>query len=299
MTDSSRVLVSVVVPTYERSDQLIRTLQALSAVKQPQGGSEVIVVDDGSGAEHVARIQQAVAAHSGARLLRQPNGGPSAARNMGIAHARGQLIVFLDDDCMPTPEWLLALTRPLLDSDERLAAVGGRVVAAPPRNWVQRFCMAIEYATGVQGTFENASTQNACYRRSVLMHIGTFDVGFRHPGGDDPDLSTRATRAGYRLQYVPEAVVQHEELASYWDFLLHMYYRGLGEARIGWKFGRRRRVLARLALWPLFLGKIGVVGWKRTRSKGSLRQRIVWSALEQIGYAAFLAGTAQGLVRRE
>lgn len=290
--------MSVIVPTYERSEQLTRTLQALSAVTQPLGGSEVIVVDDGSGIEHAERIEQAVAALRCARLLRQPNGGPSAARNMGIAHARGELIAFLDDDCMPTPEWLVALTRPLLASDEQLAAVGGRVVAAPPRNWVQRFCMAIEYATGEQGKFENASTQNACYRRSALVQIGTFDTGFRHPGGDDPDLSTRAVQAGYRLEYVPEAIVQHEELASYRDFLLHMYYRGLGEARIGWKFSRRRRVVARLALWPVFLGKIGVVGWKRTRSKGALRQRVMWSALEQIGYAAFLAGTARGLVRR-
>jgi GT2 family glycosyltransferase len=288
---------SIIVPSYQRGRVAAQTIAALAAIDEPVGGFEVVVIDDGSAPEHVAELERAVQQHGRFRLLRRANGGPSAARNTGIGATGGEFVVFLDDDCAPRPDWLVTLVRPFDGGDPGLGAVGGRVAPAPPRNWVQRFCAAIEYATGEQPVFENASTQNACYRRSVLVEVGAFDEGFRHPGGDDPDLSKRALRAGYRLAYVPDAVVYHHELETYGDFLRHMYHRGLGEARIGRKFGRRRRVATRLALWPGFLVKIAVRGWRRTSPKGPMRVRILWALLEQTGYLAFLAGTAVGLWR--
>jgi GT2 family glycosyltransferase len=289
--------VSVVMPTYDRGEIAARTIAALRRVEPPAEGLEVIVVDDGSPVADVAAVEHALAGMPNAQLIQQENGGPAKARNTGFRASAGELVVFLDDDCAPAERWLAHLIEPFATGDPTLGAVGGRVLPAPPQNWVQRFCSAIEYATGEQPVFENASTQNSCYRRSVLEQVGAFDEGFRHPGGDDPDLSTRAVRGGFRLEYAPEAVVYHDELRTYRSFVRHMYHRGLGEARLGRKHGRRARVAARIALAPAFLAKIAVIGWRRTEPKGGRGIRIVWAVLEQIGYVAFLTGSAQGLLR--
>jgi GT2 family glycosyltransferase len=130
----------------------------------------------------------------------------------------------------------------------------------------------------------------------VLEHVGGFDEGFRHPGGDDPDLSARARAAGYQLRFVPDAVVHHAELESYGDFLRHMYGRGLGEARLAAKQGRAGRVVLRAGLLPLFLARTTAGCWRRTAGKGSRPARASWAALETIGRVAFVAGSLRGLV---
>lgn len=289
--------VSIVIPTYNRGRIVTGTLEALREVEEPQGSYEVIVVDDGSDEAEMAPVIPLIEQFPRARLVRRPNGGPAAARNTGIREATADLIVFLDDDCRPSPNWLVQLIAPFLDGDPTLGAVGGKVAAAPPHNWAQRFCAAIEYATGTQPVFENASTQNACYRRDVLESVGTFDEGFRHPGGDDPDLSYRTRQAGFKLRPVDDAVVYHSELESYRDFLVHMYHRGVGEARVGRKFGRSPWVALRIALWPAFLARIAVAGWHRTSEKGTFGIRVTWALLEQVGYCSFLLGSAVGLAR--
>lgn len=289
---------SVVIPTYNRPDVLARTLEALSAVRAPTGGFDAIVVDDGSDEQHAESVRAHVAVRPWVRLIGQENAGPAAARNAGLAASSAPLVVFLDDDCRPAPDWLIELIRPFEAADEGLGAVGGAVLPAEPESWAQRFCAAVEYATGTQPVFENASTQNACYRRDVLELVGGFDEGYRHPGGDDPDLSWRTKAAGYELRYAPEAVVYHTELATYADFLRHMYHRGLGEARIAAKFGRRRRVLTRLIAFPAYLGRSGLACWRRTKDKGGRSTRIVWTALDAVGRTAFLVGTAVGLAVR-
>lgn len=288
--------VSVVVPTYERSFRVRATLSALARMEPPSGGFETIVVDDGSSAEHAESLARSAAEVPAARVIRQENRGPAAARNAGVAVASGELIAFLDDDCVPSPDWLVRLTAPFDSADPWLAAVGGRVLPAPPTNWVARFLAATEYSSGVQAVFVNAATANACYRRSVLEELDGFDERFLHPGGDDPDLSERVRRAGYRLKFVSEAVVYHSELESYRDFLHHMYCRGLGEARLGTKYGRSTRVVLRGLLLPAFLIRAGAGTWKRTAGKAGFLVRLFWLVLEVVGQTAFVAGSLRGLV---
>lgn len=288
--------VAVVVPTYDRGRILADTLAALQRVDPPVGGFEVVVVDDGSPEPSASAVANAVAAFPAARLLRRANAGPAAARNAGIAASDGALVAFLDDDCAPAPDWLVRLTQPL--ADEGVGGVGGRVLSAPPANWVGRFCSAVEYATGVQPEFENAATANACYRRSLLEALGGFDEGFRFPGGDDPDLSRRARAAGYRLVFAPDAVVYHAELDSYPEFVRHMYRRGIGEARLAQKAGSRIRVVARAVLLPLFLARTSAIAWRATAGKGTPALRATWVALEALGRVAFVAGSVRGLAAR-
>jgi GT2 family glycosyltransferase len=291
----SELTTTVVIPTYDRADLLKRTLAGIARL-QP-APLEVIVVDDGSPPASRKRIEMAVAQCPGTRLLHQQNAGPARARNLGYAEGTGTLVAFLDDDCVPEPDWLGRLTLPFASGDEALGAVGGRVLPAEPQNWVARFCAATEYSSGVQPVFENAATANACYRRAVLDATGGFDERFTLPGGDDPDLSARTRAAGFRLEFVPDAIVYHAELESFRDYVTHMFGRGLGEARLAGKHGRVRRVMARAVLAPAFLTRTALGCWRRTRGKGSLLARLGWVALETIGRTAFLAGSVVGLRR--
>jgi GT2 family glycosyltransferase len=288
--------VTIVIPTYGRGALLARTLRAVAAL-EPGVAHEVVVVDDGSDEANLAAVQSAVAETASARLIRQENAGPARARNTGYRAGTGELVAFIDDDCAPTPDWLRRLVAPFERADDTLGGVGGRVLPKPPHNWVSRFCAATEYSSGLQPVFVNAATANACFRRRVLDELGGFDEGFRHPGGDDPDLSERALAAGYQLEFVPDAVVHHAELESLTDFLGHMFRRGLGEARLASKHGRRGRTALRAALLPVFLARTAAGCWRRTAGKGSLAARVGWTTLDTVGRAAFVAGSIRGLAR--
>jgi GT2 family glycosyltransferase len=288
--------VTVVVPTYERGAIVARSLEALAAIESPPGGHEIVVVDDGSSAPNAAIVDRAVAAVPGATLLRQENRGPAAARNAGYRQGSGPLVAFLDDDCSPAADWLVQLVD-AFESDPALSGAGGRVLPAPPRNWVSRFCAVTEYSSGVPDTFENAATANACYRRAVLDELGGFDESFLRPGGDDPDLSARARAAGHRLVFVPSAVVYHAEFEHFGDFVRSMFNRGLGEARLVRKHGGVVKAVARAVLLPVFVARTSLGVWRRTRGKGGLDERLLWLALEALGRCAFVAGSIVGLAR--
>lgn len=95
---------SVVIPTYNRAATLRQTLTALMAQDYPD--YEIIVVDDGSTDDTRAMIAREFPQ---VRYIYQQNRGPAAARNRGIAHARGEIIAFTDDDCVPPRDWLARL----------------------------------------------------------------------------------------------------------------------------------------------------------------------------------------------
>jgi GT2 family glycosyltransferase len=289
--------VAVVIPTYNRSGLLRRSLEALASVDYPQ--ATVVVVDDGSERLHAER-NRIEAERLGMRYLFQENAGPAAARNRGIAATESELVAFLDDDCAPAPDWLRRLVVPFTERDrERIGAAGGGVRSQPPHNWVSRFCAVAEYSTGVQPVFTNAATANACFPRRVLDEVGGFDEGFRYPGGDDPDLSRRISNAGYELRYLPEAVVFHAEIDSFRDFFEHVFRRGLGEARLKQKERRRMRLLLRAALLPLFILRRAGQTWRLAGGKAALVARIAYASLDGAGAAVFVCGTVVGLVRSD
>src|SRR6476661_7120595 len=102
--------VSVVIPAYRAARTLPAGLAALAAQTYPADHLEIIVVDDGSPDETAA-----VAEAAGARVLRQANRGPATARNRGALAATGDLVLFTDADCAPTPAWVERMAAPFAD----------------------------------------------------------------------------------------------------------------------------------------------------------------------------------------
>ena len=112
--------VSVIIPTFNRKDWLKECLDSVTNQDTKGISYEVIVVDDGSsdGTEDI------VHRYKKTTYLRQKNQGQAAARNLGLSAARGQVIAFTDDDCIPSKDWLrnglLALSETGLDGIEGL-----------------------------------------------------------------------------------------------------------------------------------------------------------------------------------
>ncbi len=202
--------VSVVVPTTGRPDGLARLLAALDRQTLPADAVEIIVVFNGHGARSVlppARVGPPV------RVVRRDPPGRGGACNAGVAVARGELIVFLDDDMAPLPGCLAA---------HRLAHSGGerRLVLGPvpviedrragPANWyvTARFRrhLARIGAIGYVPETSDVYTGNASIERRVLQAVGGFDERLVEYGNEDRELATRLVRAGVRIAFAPGAV---------------------------------------------------------------------------------------------
>ncbi len=218
---SASLAVSVVIPTYDRSSELARLLRALERCDRPAGGVEFIVVDDGSSDD----TQRTLDASNleGLVNLRKENGGAASARNLGWRAARGELVVFTDDDCVPSERWLVEVVDAF--AVEGIAGIGGAVVPLVP-GFLAEFIQA-ERLVGHGGDATNPKylvTANAAYRRHVLEQVGGFDERFPGAAGEDTDLTMRVQEHDLRLILISSGTVAHDHRTSIRG-LLKTYYR--------------------------------------------------------------------------
>ena len=207
-------LISVIVPTFNRAEILQRCLAHLRAQTLPADRFEVIVVDDGSSDD-----TPAVLAAAGVMHERQANLGPAAARNRGLAKARGEWVLFLNDDAMLEPR---ALEIHLEEHAKRgpKDAVLGQFRMDPaftPTDKPVGYCMdasdlIFDFArmrANQPYLHEHFYICNiSLARRFVLEHSG-FDEGFVRMGAEDIELGVRLQLAGCKIWYRPDCVALH------------------------------------------------------------------------------------------
>jgi GT2 family glycosyltransferase len=193
---SDAVEVSVVVPTHNRREDLARCLAALRA-QRTERTHEIVVVDDGS--EPPLRADEVAPA----RLLRTAGGNPGAARNAGIADARGAIVAFTDDDTEPAPGWLEAAAAHLEANQDGVAVHGP--VDSPP--WDPLAGHSIELQQ--PGAYY---TCNIAYRREALERLGGFSGALDTYHGEDVDLGFRALKLG-AIGWAPAMAVVHHPRA--------------------------------------------------------------------------------------
>lgn len=208
--------VSTIIPTYNGRARIGRTLQALLA--QPGAADmEIIVVDDGSTdgtAAYCASFGDRV------RTLSQPNQGPAAARNLGARQAKGDILLFTDDDCVPDPDWLPEMLKPFAEDPEVIGVKGAYRTEQP--ELVARF-VQLEYEDKYDRMAQDRyidfiDTYSAGFRREVFLRFGGYDASFPVPCAEDVELSFRMSREGLRMVFNPRAVVAHthpDDLGKY------------------------------------------------------------------------------------
>ena len=223
-------LLSVVIPTYRRPDQLARCLEALADQDYAADRYEVIVVDDGS-PEPAEGVVSRFADDGRFEVVRQPNAGPATARNTGAARARGALIFFTDDDCAPEPGWLRTLAEAHDACPE--AALGGSTTNALDRNpYSAASQLLIDYLYG----YFNADPEAARFVASnnfAVPAVGFHDAGgfandFPLAAGEDRELCDRWVAQGRAMRFVPAARVDHYHGLSFRRFVRQHFGYGRG-----------------------------------------------------------------------
>lgn len=245
MTDSADPSFSVVIPTYERPASLARCLSALLRSSMPRSRFEVVVVDD---AGHAAPSRLAADfAEIDLTVLRQHNSGPAAARNAGVAAARGTFVAFTDDDCEPASGWLSELERHL--REDPTLVVGGHTHHALVDDLyagVSQLLVDHVAARPDRAGAQFFASNNLAMARSTFESVGGFDAGYRRAAGEDRDLCDRLHRAGYRMRYAPDAVVAHRHALGLASFVGRQFAYGRGAHRF--RAGRARRGGGRIEL---------------------------------------------------
>jgi glycosyltransferase involved in cell wall biosynthesis len=262
--------VSLIIATRDRSHQLARCLDSVARIEFERPW-ELIVVDNGSKDATADVVKQfADKASVPLRYVLEPEPGLGNAHNAGVAAARGEVLVFTDDDCYPETDYLKRIWCAF--ADPSIGYIAGRITLHDPADYpMTTIESAIPYAFRARsfvrgGSFGGA---NMAFRKKVLEAIGGFDPLFG-PGAlfnaEDVDAAARASAIGWKGEYRPEVIVRHHHGRKAADIprLVRSYGVGLGayhmklllEGREFWWFARsvyqvRRRLTAgrRSVLW--------------------------------------------------
>jgi glycosyltransferase involved in cell wall biosynthesis len=232
------MFVSVVIPTFNRRKVLARTLEGIARQTSPRDTYEIIVVDDCSTDDTAAFLQGVAGTIPNLVCIRHPeNRGRVVTRNDGIRAARGELVIFLDDDNVPDeglveahrrhhvtrgPEHVVVMGNPRYPAESIQGSNFGRYMQSRYlgcRSPGERARLDLEDLPP-----QCLGTLNCSMRREDLLAVGLFDERFRHYGGEDEDLGYRLSRMGLRLVFAEDARSLHHDQVD-----LHRYKMKLTE----------------------------------------------------------------------
>ena len=255
--------VSVVIPTHDRQASLRRVLDALDIQTVGPDRFEVIVVCDGC-TDGTAEMCRGLNLRVPIRVLEQGRQGPAGARNRGLKEAAGELILFLDDDVVPSPELIVRHLE--AHADHRRLVVIGPLLAPPdftldPWTRWEAHMLAEQYRSMTAGRWEPSPRQfytgNASVRREHLLAVGGFDPEFQR--AEDVELAYRLQLMRLTFHFSPPAEGWHYAQRSLRSWLsvaraygeadVVMYRRGrlMTLQSMSTEFKWRRRALRRLA----------------------------------------------------
>jgi glycosyltransferase involved in cell wall biosynthesis len=217
--------LSVVVCTYDRYDVLPGAVRSLLRQQLYAGSLEIIVVDNSPNQENAARFRAGFVGDATVTYLLEPTPGLSHARNIGMAHARADLVAFMDDDAVAAPGWAFHILRAFEAFAGSAGVVGGRVLprwisARPP--WLGDDLLG--YLSIVDWGGQTRPLQshewlvgcNISFDKRMLSSVGGFSEALGRIGAgqallsnEEIEVAEKIRRAGRVPVYCPEALVHH------------------------------------------------------------------------------------------
>jgi GT2 family glycosyltransferase len=284
--------VSIVIPAFHSDVTIASCLEALR--NQSFQDFEVIVVNS-SDEERTRRI---VERFDGVRFEQAPGRLlPHAARNRGVEHACGALLVFTDPDCCARPDWLAELVK-ARDQGRHLVC-GALELAAG--GWFARGVHLCKYSFRLSalraGPTGVAGTANACCSREVWNTVGPFD-GDRFAG--DGLFSWRAAARGWQPWFEPRAIVDHRFAGSLAQLWSERLTRGedFADTRMTFERWTRKRAAGHLALLPVLPAVVLARTGRDAFNAGWGRHFVLTLPVQAVGHLAWLLGEARAEWRK-
>jgi mycofactocin system glycosyltransferase len=233
--------ISIIIPTRDRGESLIECLESLCVQDYPSSQIEIIVIDDGS----MDGTQRLLSGFSCKILTNPESRGQSYCRNLGARQAKGEILAFLDDDCVAGPAWLRELAPSFLW--EEVGAVGGYVDGYSNRSLLDRYERKFSLLNLGQYIFRGVNdrffvpTCNMLVRKKAFVETGGIRETLRI--GEDVDFCWRMRDAGWQALYVPAGNVMHKHRNSLGKMLRRRADYGSSEAFLSALHSHRRKIL--------------------------------------------------------
>ncbi|HVL86630.1 MAG TPA: glycosyltransferase [Candidatus Thermoplasmatota archaeon] len=246
--------VSVVVTVRNEAGAITELLESLAVQEPPY---EVLVVDSNSEDGTREIVASFAAKHPTIRLLLHGNtrGG---SRNFGVARAGGDIVAFVDGDCLASPSWVAEIREAMATAD----VVAGRTVNIGYEPFTRLERVELSHK-GFDVTYPSC---NLAYRRDVFESLGGFDPHFRT--AEDIDLNFRAVEHGYSIAFAPKAVVYNRTRSRVVGFLKQAFWNGYGRKQLTLKHGNLwasysfRKLFARqMTFWGVVRLACAVLGY--------------------------------------
>lgn len=255
-------MVSVLIPCFNEEKVIVASVARILHSNWKK--LEVLVLDDGSADNTAQKVREAYGDEPRVTLLSFENGGKARALNRGLLQAKGEIVVALDADTLFPPDTIPRLVRWF--ADPKVGAVAGNAVVGNRLNLVTRW-QALEYVTAQNlerralaalGAVTVVPGAVGAWRRSALEALG----GYPHDTlAEDQDLTIACQRAGWRVEFDPEARAYTEAPDSVAGLLKQRFRWSFGTLQCLWKhrkalFNPQQPVLGFVALPQIWLFQI-------------------------------------------
>lgn len=298
MHDQASLFISIIIPTYNRCEELEELLESLAMQTYPEERFEIVLVDDGSTDETKALTDHFLEAHGlPIRYFYQQTQGPGPSRNLGMEKAEGDVFVFIDSDCIAPPDWLENIAAAMADGS--VDAFGGPDQC---RSDFPPLLKAIDYSmtsfigtggargtTGIKVAKYYPRSFNMGFRREVYERIGGMS-NLRH--GQDMEFSNRLHRQGFHIAFLPDIGVYHKRRTSLKRFFKQIFNWGVARINLG---RIDKQMLGPVHVLPaLAVAFYALVTCAALFSTSALR---VWLSITALGLVLLCFAGVQSLIR--
>lgn len=223
----NNIKFSVVIPTYRRHSSLQECIKALCSQLRNKEDFEIVVINDGGEGEPLGNSYSQI----NIRYLSIEHKGAAAARNFALRNAKGEIILFLDDDSIVAEGWADATVKNWQEFAD-VDGIGGYVlcdkidtiyvkVNADIFNWYFEQANHGEYCNFI-------STCNAGYKKEILERVNGFDEQFKAAYGEDRDLNIKIIKQGGKLRLARDILVYHDKNLYFYNFIRRHFNYGKG-----------------------------------------------------------------------
>ena len=220
--------ISIIIPTFNRPEQLKRNLQSIVQLDIDRETFEVLVVDDGSIISNEPVIAE-ISSNINCIFIWQENRGPAAARNRGAKAAKGKYLVFLDDDCTLPPDWAKK-TIPNLHNDIMVGGYSNNMlkdsVFSSASQCLTDYLYSYYNSDHTHSTF--ITSNNMIVPKRLFWKTGGFSTDFSKAAAEDRDFCDKWLWNRFKIHYFPEIIVEHWHKMTLSQFLRQHFNYGCG-----------------------------------------------------------------------